>query len=329
LFLVSLFVVLSSSAVAAGKFVAIGPGFPEGVVYAITADLYTTNLGVSNGIKIGDFFLVYYDGGDLTDANGILIGRYKIPTAVLEVKNISTSNSECVVVSPSKGWVIQPGDRVMSITAASANHLKFAVFDTTPAKPRLRGYYGRWIRVAPAINPPGVVVQYYYPWKLPEIDRPTKLQSPGHYYYEIGALNASSQVLPGPGQNIFPAAEPLAPPYIPIPYDFDVNEITDVRLIRAFPITQTEMHTLEIQHRYAWDMYSKERYKEAFIAFAEQALLYYGNYLSPYWAGKSALMTGDANFAEAWFNAALNINPYYQPARDEIFKIIAGRQKNS
>jgi hypothetical protein len=38
-------------------------------------------------------------------------------------------------------------------------------------------------------------------------------------------------------------------------------------------------------------------------------------------------MLNDPNLAEAWFNAALNINPYYRPARDEIFKIIAGRQK--
>jgi hypothetical protein len=37
-------------------------------------------------------------------------------------------------------------------------------------------------------------------------------------------------------------------------------------------------------------------------------------------------MLNDTNLAEGWFNAALNINPYYRPARDEVFKIIAGRQ---
>jgi hypothetical protein len=342
---VSLFVALSSSGFADDEFVAIDSDSSEGIVYAIAADLYTTSLGVSNGVKIGDLFLAYYDGGNFADVNGILIGRYKIPVAVLEVQNVSVSSSECKVVSPSKGWVIQRGDRVMPITAAGANKLRFAAFDMTPKKPRLKGYSGRWMRVAPAINPLSVVAQYYYPWTLPEIDQSARPRSPGHYYYKtpkppIRVLDASPHVLPGAGSGIPPVeflAEPPAPlapvpgylPYIHVPYDFDVNDIADLRLVRTFPITQIEMYALEIQHRQAWDMYSKKRYKEALAAFSEQAVLYFGNYLSPYWAGKSALMLNDTNLAEDWFNAALNINPYYRPARDEIFKIIAGRQKNS
>jgi hypothetical protein len=346
LFLAALFATLSCSAVAAGEFVAIDSGFPEGVVYAIAAESYAVNLGVSNGIKKGEFFLVYYDGGSISDVNGVLIGRYKIPAAVIEAENVSASSSECRVVSPSKGWVIQRGDRVMPITAASANHLRFAAFGTTPEKPRLKGYSGRWIRVAPATNPLSAVVQYYHPWTLTEVNQPARLQAPGHYYYEtlqfpISVLDASPRVLPSAGSGVYPGefpAEPPAPPpvlspeylpYIPVPYDFDVNGITDLRLVRTFPITQVEMYALEIQHRNAWDMYSKKRYKEALAEFAQQAVLYYGNYLSPYWAGKSALMTGDSNTAEAWFSAALNINPHYRPAMDEIFKITANRQKNN
>ena len=267
------------------------------------------------------------------------------------MESVAASNSECRVLAPSKGWVIQRGDRVMPITAASADILKFAAFDATPAKPKIKGYSGRLVRVAPAANPPSMVVQYYHPWKLPEIDRPTKLRPPGHYFYKtpkspVTVPDARPQILPGPGPAIYPAEPPPAEPpvmpvtpvlpvpspeaylpYVPTPYDFDVNDITDLRLIRTFPITQVEVFALEIQHRQAWDMYSKKRYKEALEAFAEQAVLYFGNYLSPYWAGKSALMLNDPNLAEAWFNAALNINPYYRPPRDEIFKIIADRQK--
>jgi hypothetical protein len=342
IFVVSLIVALSSFGVAAGEFVAIGSGSSEGIVYAIAADLYSISLGVSNGVKIGDFFLAYYDGGNLTDANGILIGRYKIPVAVLKVENVSTASSECSVVSPSKGWVIQIRDRVMPLTAASANYLRFDMSSITPEKPRQAGYSGRWVRVAPAINPLSVVVQYYYPWTPLEANQPTKLRSPGHYYYKrpelsIRVLNASPQVLPGAvssiSQGVFPAEPPVLPvlpvpvepPALPVPYDFDVNGIVDLRLVQAFPITQVEMYALEIQHRHAWGLYSKKRYKEALAEFTEHAVLYPGNYLSPYWAGKSALMLNDTNLAERWFHAALGINPYYRPARDEIYKIIANR----
>jgi hypothetical protein len=347
LFLPLLLAVLLKPADATGRFLRVDDGLPEGLVYAIAADSYSINLGVSDGIKGGEFFLVFYDGGGLFDANGILTGRYKIPVAIIKVKSVSTSGSECAVVSPSKGWVIQRGDRVMLISPASANHLRFATFCTTPPKPELPGYQGRWRRVAPAENPASVIVQHYYPWTDPAAGQ----YPPGHYYYAspvfslspFSAPAAPAAVLPSAGPGAYlgavqaePAAVPLpspvpapAPlyPYAPWPYDFDVNVITDLRLVRTFPISEVEVYALEIQHRQAWDLYSKKRYREAFEAFTQQASLYYGNYLSPYWAGRCALAMKLPELAEIWFNAALNINPHYQPARDEILKII-GRKMN-
>jgi hypothetical protein len=115
-----------------------------------------------------------------------------------------------------------------------------------------------------------------------------------------------------------PPVPPAYQPFSPVMPAFDVNQIADARLIQTFPLTQEEMYTLEIQHRGAWNMYSNGRYFEAFGAFCKQSLDYSGNYLSAYWAGASALKLSDPQMAVLWFNRALEINPYYQPARKAL-----------
>jgi tetratricopeptide (TPR) repeat protein len=115
--------------------------------------------------------------------------------------------------------------------------------------------------------------------------------------------------------------EPPFPPFPPSPInntvmlDFDANLIADARLIRTFPLSQVEMNALEIEHRGAWNLYSSQRYMEAFESFSRSSS-YRGNYLSPYWAGMSALKLRNIQSATAWFNRALEINPYFQPARN-------------
>jgi tetratricopeptide (TPR) repeat protein len=103
--------------------------------------------------------------------------------------------------------------------------------------------------------------------------------------------------------------------------DFDSNSIADARLIRTFPLAQTEMNSLEIEFRGAWNLYVGNRFQEALSAFARQSG-YAGNYLSPYWAGMSAWKLGDRNLAIAWFNSALEINPYFQPARNGLLNAV-------
>jgi hypothetical protein len=311
-------------------------GGPEGRVIAIAADTYVIDVGISKGASVGNYYLVYEGGSDILDANGGVIGNYRIPAAVIKVRQVSTSESFCEVVSPSKGWVIQRGDGVMWISRASANVLKFATYRTTPNRPRLPGFRGRWIRVAPTVNPHSVIAQYYYPWTPPYNYGGGLPVSPGFYYFETPWLanHAPAAVVPNPvppppapAYTPPPTAAPQAAPpqpqyphppnYWEIP-EVDVNNVSDARLIRKFPLTQVEMQALEIQHRGAWDLYSKGYYPEAFNAFCQQALLYRGNYLSPYWAGACALKLGDGRLAVEWFKMALSINPNYQPALNAI-----------
>jgi tetratricopeptide (TPR) repeat protein len=112
--------------------------------------------------------------------------------------------------------------------------------------------------------------------------------------------------------------QPNNPANYEVMLDFDANAIADARLIRTFPLSQPDMNSLEIQFRGAWNFYTNKRFYEAFELFSRQSQQYPGNYLSPYWAGMSALKIGDIRSAVDWFNNSLAINPYYQPARNAV-----------
>ena len=299
----------------------------EGRVFAISANTYMIDIGISQGACVGEYYLVYYDGAPVHDTNGVPIGVYKVPVAVLRVRETATSESFCEVASPSKGWVIQQGDGVVWIAASDANKLKFATFRSTPDRPYLPGYTGRWSRVLTGTDPVSVVGKYNTHWTLPGFPQGMPPASPG-FYYADSPMPEVPPVPWGPVRHVppqVPVYQPPAPPPHYQPFlpacDFDVNQIYDARLIRTFPLTRVEMYALEIQHRGAWDLYSKKRYLEAFSSFSRQSLDYAGNYLSAYWAGVSALKLGDKQAAISWFNRVLEINPYHQPAIKELSAI--------
>jgi hypothetical protein len=143
-------------------------------------------------------------------------------------------------------------------------------------------------------------------------------QPPAQPSYQPPAQMPTVQA-PAPGQSPFPG-NVTYPPYPnyqnagQVQLDFDANKIADARLIRTLPLSQPDMNALEIQFRGAYDLFAGQRYYEAFEAFMQQTS-FQGNYLSPYWAGMSALRIGDRQTAITLFNNALAINPYYEPAR--------------
>jgi hypothetical protein len=171
--------------------------------------------------------------------------------------------------------------------------------------------------------PQQVQAEYYYPQAVaPAVMRQQPVQynyppvqhAPAQYNYPPAA--------PAPAQSPFPG-NATYPPYPNYPYtgqvqlDFDANKIADARLIRTFPLSQPEMNALEIEFRGAWDLYASQRYYESFEAFMRQTS-FTGNYLSPYWAGMSAIRIGDRQTAINLFNNSLSINPYYEPARSAL-----------
>ena len=154
----------------------------EGRVAAIAADTYVIDVGISIGARVGEYYLVHYDGGNVHDSNGVLLGVYKVPVAVLRVRETAPWESFCDVVAPSRGWVIQRGDGVVSIAESDAHELKFATFRTTPGKPYFPGYVGRWARVSTGANPVSTVVKYNTYWTLPGLSQGMPPSPPGFYY---------------------------------------------------------------------------------------------------------------------------------------------------
>ncbi|MDR1019835.1 MAG: tetratricopeptide repeat protein [Synergistaceae bacterium] len=312
----------------------------EGRVIAIAADTFVIDIGLALGSSEGSHYLVYSEGGEVYNAEGTLIGDYKIPKAVIKAGNVSMTESICKIVLPSKGWVIERGDGVIPITEGSAHNMKFATYRTTPDSPVSPGYNGRWVRVSPVSNPASAIVRYRVPWASPGLPQGSPLASPGYYYVEFPIAAQLPASVAGISRTEIPRAEipyaspplavtpPLAEPlqplyrlerpnYVLLP-DFDVNQVSDARLIKTFPLTEVEMYALEIQHRAAYGLYSQKRYSEALDAFSVQSLEYSGNYLSPYWAGRSAQKTKDDGQAIEWFKRALAINPGYQPAKNAL-----------
>ncbi|MDR1514376.1 MAG: hypothetical protein LBS45_01665 [Synergistaceae bacterium] len=306
----------------------------EGRVIGIAADTYVIDIGVALGSTEGSYYLVYSEGGDVYDDNGAHIGVYKIPKAVIRAEGVSMSESICKIVLPSKEWVIQRGDGVIPITEGSAHGMKFATFRTTPDSPRMPGYNGRWVRVSPISDSVSVIVKYFVPWINPGLSRGYPYAAPGYYYLEfpmtvpVGASGAEIPYAPPPRAAVAPPlpapTQPMyrldRPDYVLLP-DFDVNQITDARLIKTFPLTEVEMYALEIQHRGAYALYSQKRYHEALDSFSVQSLEYFGNYLSPYWAGRCAQKIKEGGEAVEWFKRALAINPDYQPAKNALTEL--------
>lgn len=202
----------------------------------------------------------------------------RIPLALLKVREPSATHSFCSIVAPKRGLALRPGDKVIPISAKRARRVRFA--DARPAEyPEYEeGYF---IPYSPALPP------------VPPVPQPPQPR----------------QAPPYPPYPNYPAASQMT-------LDFDANSIADARLIRTFPLTQPEMNALEIEHRGAWSLYSKGLFLEAFDSFARQSANYGGNYLSPYWAGMSALKLGNLQVATSWFDTALMINPYFAPARN-------------
>ncbi|GHV52944.1 hypothetical protein FACS1894216_10010 [Synergistales bacterium] len=301
---------------------------PDGKVIGIAADTYVLDLGLSNGVREGAHYLVYYDDADIADVSGVIIGKYKIPIAVITARAVSMTESICTVERPSNGWLIMEGDRVMPINEGSSDSMKFATLYGNPPQPDTF-YAGRWKRIGPITNPSGIIAHYYYGWRLAGAHPYTAANAPGFYYWKPGVAVASAYPLPHSGFIMPPTPETApapAPPAAPQPQKdasalYDANHATDSRVIKYLPLTDTARNSFGIEHRQAWNLYQGRRYYDAIVKFADMSARYSMNYLSPYWAGMCALRLNDKDAASEWFGLSLQINPAYQPAKDEMSRM--------
>jgi len=253
--------------------------------------------GETRAVEPGMLFLVYSDGRALTDMSGNPLGRKRIPLAVLKVNRTDFDVSYCSAAPGTKSSLIRRGDKIEPIGSAEAGKM---VKD----------------KMFPSKRPEGLMSG------LAE-----------EILGEIGQKNPSVPVRddeePVPGLSPAPVPDPvlsikpLDPVRPPQKKGVDPNTSSGVEVISTYSISQTDKNTLGIQHRGAWNLYSKKNYKAALDRFAKLADAYPDdNYLSAYWAGMSALkIRGRREEASGWFERALDINPDYQPAIDALEKL--------
>ena len=95
-------------------------------VIAVSSNKFTIDVGATMGAKVGALYLVYADGAAIRGMDGELLGRDKIPLAVLKVSSVSSRHSECTLAPGCTGKLIERGDKIEPVTVGSTKNLKFA-----------------------------------------------------------------------------------------------------------------------------------------------------------------------------------------------------------
>jgi hypothetical protein len=317
----------------------------KGQVVGIYDNCFTIDVGIPQGVRIGGLYLVYSER---------VPHRGKEPVAVLKVVETAGKFSICGMTGYVSGGLVRVGDKVVPVAVSVNQEVIYS--DPVVAQQVIHhdvvteGYISQGgpndlkpyavsnvvaapIQVSAAPQPAVYAAPQPVPQQPVQYNYPPVASPPQPAQYDYPPLAPSPQPAPPqPAYNYPPAPAPAQPPfpgnaaYPPYPnypytgqvqLDFDANRIADARLIRTFPLSQPDMNALEIQFRGAWDLYAGQRYYEAFEAFMRQSS-FAGNYLSPYWAGMSALKIGDRQAAVSLFNNSLAINPYYEPARSAL-----------
>jgi TolA-binding protein len=261
--------------------------------------------GETRAVEPGLLFLVYTDGKALSDMEGNVISRKRIPLAVLKVVRTDFDVSYCSVADGTSGSVIKRGDKIEPISSGESS--KMVKDKAFPSKrPEGSSRSSAADEILGGIGA-GDDMPEESPVTVGQESEPEPASSPA---------SVSQRAVPAVRQSGSAARPSGSYPMRPVD-GVDPDSTTDAKLIEAYDfIAPVERNRLGIQHRGAWNMYAAKRYKDAFEIFTKLADDYPGNYLSAYWAGMAASRLGSNKEAASWFERALSINPAYQPAID-------------
>jgi TolA-binding protein/TolB-like protein len=272
-------------------------------VVSATSDGFALDIAAP---KAGALYLVYVDGKTIYGLDGEVIGKDKLPIAILKVSAVNVGYSVANVVpqggSPKN---VQRGDKLEPISQARAKEL---IPKMPKERPRTSGsaadaLLGGDGKQAIARTPD----ENGGDPEPAESVEPAKTEEPAE---EVAPAAAPKESKPTK-----PAAEPKVVDGV------DPNTTTDAKLIGTFPLSQGDRNMLGIQHRNAFKLYSAKRYKDALELFSKLSDDYDCNYLSAYWAGMTSLKMKDKKTAAEWFDRALSVNPNYEPAKKEREKL--------
>lgn len=286
-------------------------------IVGITGEGYAIDVSA----KEGSLYLVYIDGKSIVDMNGNVLGRDKIPLAVLKVRDAGHGHSIAVLADGCRGDLIQRGDKIEPIARDKSKQLldrkAFAKDRPSQYSDTFDQLFGK--KEIVETTPPIAEQPSGAPSPSQQTSTPPPVNKSGSAPYIVSSnLDKhadDTQPIATP-----PAKQPQAVPVRAVE-GFDPNTSTDSKVIDTYSISSVERNTLGIKHRGAYNLYRKGQYKKAFEVFVTLVDDYRGNYLSAYWAGVCATKLRSHKEAAKWYDIALSINPNYVPATEARAKV--------
>jgi tetratricopeptide (TPR) repeat protein len=252
------------------------------------------NADSSAGVNEKDLYLVYLDGAEKRDKNGILTEREKLPVAVVEVDRMHRGYSVAKLVQAGgNAGLIRNGDKMEPISREKSRNL---AAEKKFIKERPKTSSGTY---AALVNKNDNAAS---PSPLETLSSPASGGADG----AKSAASAMDQTPAAPAPALSSSGRAL-----------ENNSTDPVKVIPTYGLPSGEANTRRIAHLGA----RKLKGQQAYDKYVELANSYSGDYLAAYQAGEAARELKKNDEAKAWYDKALAINPDYKPAQDARKKV--------
>ena len=254
------------------------------------------SLGATSGAKVGNYYKISYEGDEILDMRGNVIGRETKPIAVIRVDDVKNDYSVARVIkkggNPSN---IQRGDRVEPSSSGEASDLakRKAFLDRRPRK--ITGDSG--LEGAELDD------------RLDSIasERPQRTDSKPQATSETTASISASSVQPDTPINSSSYGMGRSSSA-----KFENVSTNAKKVIASYELSEREKDNLLERHKQAEKMLSRD---EKFNRYTEMFNASPSDYLAAYQAAKIAFDIGHNADAKEWAEKALSVNPRYSPAK--------------
>ena len=235
------------------------------------------SLGATSGVKIGNRYKISFEGEDILDMRGNVVGKETTPLAIIQIDDVKNDYSTARVISKKAGDIsnIQRGDRVDAVTSNEIESL---------------------------------IKRKAFPSRRPR-------RALGSSNLEGAALDNALSNISGAssGQTVTTSSAAIASS-VPVGTGARENYSTEPsKVIPTYGLPAGEARAREQLHT---NLQRAGKNKRAYDRYVEMANSYAGDYLAMYQAGIVAQSMGKKNDAAMWFDRALQANPNYEPAKE-------------
>lgn len=282
----------------------IGPRIKEAVAGEYTQVLRVSggdifiSIGSTSGAKIGNLYKVSFEGEEILDMRGNVLGRTTTPIAVIRIDDVKNDYSIAHVIkkggNPSN---IQRGDRVDQSSSGEASSLiKRKVFlDRRPIK--TLGQSG--LEGAKLDNRLNNIISEQTNGAKQHTDTYPTAHSESDAIIGASSVQTKPEIISsvyGRNKNI----------------RFEKASTNTAQVIASYGLSESETQSLVERHKQAERMLSND---EKFHRYTKMFNASPSDFFAAYQAAKIAFDVGHNSDAKEWAEKALSVNPSYNPAK--------------